>query len=89
MVVNGHKVMFERDMYFKVKTFDVEEGKPNRAKLNCLDDLLSLEKELLHVKLLCLGEDVQPFNVQLEISSDQDLYTLYTHSVDEAKFTEI
>lgn len=74
-LTEGHRVIYERDVTFELRSQDLEVVARELGVL-----------EQLRVKLLILGEDTHPLQVKIELTSDNDLFFHYVHCLDEAAF---
>lgn len=51
--------------------------------------MFAIVQMLMRVQVLALGEEGAPAAVRVEVSSENDLFLLYTHAVDTASFTAL
>lgn len=77
-LAEGHRVIYERDVSFELRTQDLEEAARELGAL-----------ELLRVKLLMLGEDTCPSQIKIELTSENDLFFHYIHCLDELEFRRL
>lgn len=74
----GHHVVFEREVPFELRVQQVADAPQEVGTL-----------EAVKVKLLLLGPDESPSAVRLELTSENDLFFHYTHSLDESSFRHV
>eukprot|EP01006_Ploeotia_vitrea_P003936 TRINITY_DN113533_c0_g1_i1.p1 TRINITY_DN113533_c0_g1~~TRINITY_DN113533_c0_g1_i1.p1 ORF type:complete len:309 (-),score=161.25 TRINITY_DN113533_c0_g1_i1:54-980(-) len=81
-VVDGFAVVYERVVDVEVRQSDDGDGD---------DDQQQQLGQLHHIKakILQLGYEEEPEAVRIELSSEQDLFFHYAHTLDEAGFTEM
>jgi hypothetical protein len=71
----GHHISYDREVPFELRIQDQGSGPQEVGTL-----------EAIKVKLLVLGEDANPRHVKVELTSENDLFFHYIHSLDEAGF---
>lgn len=74
-LADGHRVLYDREVPFELRIQDPSSGPQEVGTL-----------ESIRVKLLLLGEDAAPQHIKVELTSENDLFFHYIHSVDEAGF---
>ncbi|CDW72981.1 UNKNOWN [Stylonychia lemnae] len=70
---DGHKVIFDELMPVEVKLLDDDEG----------------VIEELRIRVLILGDERQPMNIKIEITSESDIFFFYQNTTNEEKFRVI
>jgi len=80
VVAEGHAVMFDREAPFELRIQDPKQGPQEVGTL-----------EAIRIKVLLLGgigqNSIQ--NVKVELTSENDLFFHYTHTVDEDSFRQM
>ena len=71
----GHRVIYDREVPFELRVQQVADTPQEVGTL-----------EAVKVKLLLLGDDERPTTVKMELTSENDLFFHYTHTLDEAGF---
>lgn len=77
-LTEGHRVTYDRECPFELRVQDADTGPQEVGTL-----------EAIKCKLLCLGDENNPQHVRIELTSENDLFFHYTHSVDEAGFRQM
>merc|ERR1719203_2353690 len=74
-LAEGHRVVYDREVPFELRVQDSETGPQEVGTL-----------EAIRCKILALGEEQSPQHCRIELTSENDLFFHYTHSVDEGSF---
>jgi hypothetical protein len=74
-LAEGHRVMYDRECPFELRVQDTETGPQEVGTL-----------EAVRCKILALGDEQSPQHCRIELTSENDLFFHYTHSVDEHGF---
>jgi cold shock CspA family protein len=74
----GHHVTYDREVPFELRIQDAGSGPQEVGTL-----------EAIKTKLLILGEDSNPRHIKIELTSENDLFFHYIHSIDEAGFRKM
>jgi len=74
-LADGHRVIYDREVPFELRIQDPSSGPQEVGTL-----------ESIRVKLLVLGDDSNPQHIKVELTSENDLFFHYLHTVDEAVF---
>jgi hypothetical protein len=74
-LAEGHRVVYDRECPFELRVQDVDTGPQEVGTL-----------ESIRCKILALGDDQRPQHCRIELTSENDLFFHYTHSVDEHCF---
>jgi|ERR1712194_963620 len=74
----GHKVTYDRECPFELRVQDADAGPQEVGTL-----------EAIKCKILVLGDEAQPAHIRIELTSENDLFFHYTHSVDEQGFRQM
>jgi len=74
-LAEGHRVVYDREVPFELRVQDAETGPQEVGTL-----------EAIRCKILALGEEHSPAHCRIELTSENDLFFHYTHSVDESSF---
>merc|ERR1719345_565677 len=74
-LAEGHRVVYDRECPFELRVQDVEAGPQEVGTL-----------EAIRCKILALGDQSRPQHCRIELTSENDLFFHYTHSVDEHGF---
>merc|ERR1719359_1910785 len=74
-LAEGHRVVYDRECPFELRVQDADTGPPEVGTL-----------EAIRCKILALGEETSPQHARIELTSENDLFFHYTHSVDEHGF---
>ena len=74
-LAGGHRAIYEREVPFELRVQQVADTPQEVGTL-----------EAVKVKLLLLGDDERPTTVKMELTSENDLFFHYTHTLDEAGF---
>uniref|UniRef100_A0A7S2UUP1 Spindle assembly abnormal protein 6 N-terminal domain-containing protein n=1 Tax=Fibrocapsa japonica TaxID=94617 RepID=A0A7S2UUP1_9STRA len=77
-VVDGHRVIYDREVPFEVRLQDSAEAPQQVGTL-----------EAIKVKVLLLGDDANPESVRIELSSEADLFFHYYHQLDLTGFKTV
>merc|ERR1719369_1634648 len=70
-LAEGHRVVYDREVPFELRVQDADIGPQEVGTL-----------EAIRCKILVLGEEQAPQHCRLELTSENDLFFHYTHSVD-------
>merc|ERR1719491_291332 len=74
-LAEGHRVLYDRECPFELRVHDADTGPQEVGTL-----------EAIRCKILILGEDGSPAHCRIEMTSENDLFFHYTHSVDGHSF---
>mmetsp|Transcript_18741 Transcript_18741/g.30381 ORF Transcript_18741/g.30381 Transcript_18741/m.30381 type:complete len:240 (-) Transcript_18741:32-751(-) len=74
-LAEGHRVVYDRECPFELRVQDVDTGPQEVGTL-----------EAVRCKILALGDEHNPQHCRIELTSENDLFFHYTHSVDEHGF---
>eukprot|EP00928_Gymnodinium_smaydae_P014715 TRINITY_DN15416_c0_g2_i1.p2 TRINITY_DN15416_c0_g2~~TRINITY_DN15416_c0_g2_i1.p2 ORF type:complete len:254 (-),score=56.62 TRINITY_DN15416_c0_g2_i1:37-798(-) len=74
-LAEGHRVVYDREVPFELRVQDAETGPQEVGTL-----------EAIRCKMLALGDESSPQHCRIELTSENDLFFHYTHSVDEQGF---
>merc|ERR1719335_1595324 len=74
-LAEGHRVVYDRECPFELRVQDTETGPQEVGTL-----------EAVRCKILALGDEHSPQHCRIELTSENDLFFHYTHSVDEHNF---
>mmetsp|Transcript_3028 Transcript_3028/g.7754 ORF Transcript_3028/g.7754 Transcript_3028/m.7754 type:complete len:239 (+) Transcript_3028:78-794(+) len=74
-LLGGHKVIYDRECPFELRVQDVDTSPQEVGTL-----------EAVRCKILLRGDEQNPQHVKVELTSENDLFFHYTHSVDERGF---
>eukprot|EP00747_Dinoflagellata_sp_TGD_P167990 gnl/TRDRNA2_/TRDRNA2_193421_c0_seq1.p1 gnl/TRDRNA2_/TRDRNA2_193421_c0~~gnl/TRDRNA2_/TRDRNA2_193421_c0_seq1.p1 ORF type:complete len:253 (-),score=65.82 gnl/TRDRNA2_/TRDRNA2_193421_c0_seq1:59-817(-) len=74
-LAEGHRVVYDRECPFELRVQDAETGPQEVGTL-----------EAIRCKILALGDEPSPQHCRIELTSENDLFFHYTHSVDEHGF---
>merc|ERR1719436_87558 len=74
-LAEGHRVVYDRECPFELRVQDAESGPQEVGTL-----------EAIRCKILCMGDEQSPQHCRIELTSENDLFFHYTHSVDEHGF---
>lgn len=74
-LAEGHHVAYDREVPFELRVQDAETGPQEVGTL-----------EAIKCKILMLGDESNPQHVRIELTSENDLFFHYTHSVNEGDF---
>jgi len=74
-LAEGHRVVYDRECPFELRVQDTETGPQEVGTL-----------EAVRCKILALGDEQSPQHCRIELTSENDLFFHYTHSVDEHGF---
>merc|ERR1719491_231389 len=74
-LAEGHRVVYDREVPFELRVQDAATGPQEVGTL-----------EAIRCKILALGEESSPAHCRIELTSENDLFSHYTHSVDEHGF---
>ena len=77
-LAEGHHVLFDREVPFELRIQDSGSGPQEVGTL-----------EAIKAKLLVLGEDSNPRQIKLELTSENDLFFHYLHNIDESGFRSL
>ncbi|OEH78130.1 hypothetical protein cyc_05564 [Cyclospora cayetanensis] len=77
-LADGHLILYEREVPCELR---MQEGSKAPQDVGRL--------EPIRVKILILGEELNPQEVRIEASSENDLFFHYTHVVDEKAFRQM
>ncbi|CAI2379546.1 unnamed protein product [Moneuplotes crassus] len=74
----GHRIVYEREVPFELRIQDNDTGPQEVGTL-----------EAIKVKILVLGEDGNPEQIRVELSSENDMFFHYTHNIEEGSFSKV
>jgi hypothetical protein len=74
-LADGHRILYDREVPFELRIQDPSAGPQEVGTL-----------ESIRVKVMLLGEDSSPQHLKLELTSENDLFFHYLHTVDESSF---
>jgi len=74
-LTEGHRVVYDRECPFELRVQDAETGPQEVGTL-----------EAIKCKILVLGDETNPNHCRIELTSENDIFFHYTHSVDEHGF---
>lgn len=74
-LADGHHILYDREVPFELRIQDPSAGPQEVGTL-----------ESIRVKVMLLGEDSNPQHLKLELTSENDLFFHYIHTVDESSF---
>jgi len=74
----GHRVIYEREVPFELRIQSAESIAQEAGTL-----------EAIKVKILLLGDEHTPNSVRVELTSENDLFFNYTHSLDAQGFRQV
>merc|ERR1719301_64108 len=74
-LADGHRAVYDREVPFELRVQDASTGPQEVGTL-----------EAIRCKVLALGEETNPQHARIELTSENDLFFHYTHSVDEHGF---
>jgi len=74
----GHRLLYEREVPFELRVQQAAEAAQEVGTL-----------EAVKVKLLVLGDEGAPSAVRVELTSENDLFFNYTHTLDQAGFRQV
>ncbi|CAG9332018.1 unnamed protein product [Blepharisma stoltei] len=74
----GHRVAYDREVPFELRIQDSGSGPQEVGTL-----------EAIKVKVLILGDNANPQHVKIELTSENDLFFHYIHSLDDAAFHQL
>ncbi|CAD7936671.1 unnamed protein product [Amoebophrya sp. A120] len=77
-LTEGHRVTYDRECPFELRVQDADTGPQEVGTL-----------EAIKCKILLLGDEQQPNHIRIELTSENDLFFHYTHSVDEQGFRQM
>mmetsp|Transcript_22701 Transcript_22701/g.20180 ORF Transcript_22701/g.20180 Transcript_22701/m.20180 type:complete len:230 (+) Transcript_22701:17-706(+) len=77
-LADGHRVIYDREVPFELRIQDSDTGPQEVGTL-----------EAIKVKILVLGEDSNPEQIRVELSSENDMFFHYTHNIEEMSFGKI
>ena len=77
-LAEGHRVTYDREVPFELRVQDADSGPQEVGTL-----------EAIKCKLLLLGDEQNPAHIRIELTSENDLFFHYTHSVDESGFRQM
>eukprot|EP00435_Cladocopium_sp_Y103_P006619 s2475_g2.t1 len=75
---DGHRVAYDREVPFELRVQDADARPQEVGTL-----------EAIRCKILALGDDLNPQHCRFEVTSENDLFFHFTHSVDENTFREM
>eukprot|EP00913_Durusdinium_trenchii_P034607 g32377.t1 len=82
---DGHRVAYDREVPFELRVQDVDglamfdHGRPKEVGT----------LEAIRCKILALGDELNPKHCRFEVTSENDLFFHFTHSVDENNFRDM
>lgn len=74
-LAEGHHVVYDRECPFELRVQDAESGPQEVGTL-----------EAVRCKILAMGDEQNPQHCRIELTSENDLFFHYTHSVDDHGF---
>jgi len=74
-LAEGHRVVYDRECPFELRVQDTEAGPQEVGTL-----------EAVRCKIMTLGDEQSPQHCRIELTSENDLFFHYTHSVDDHGF---
>mmetsp|Transcript_56635 Transcript_56635/g.64916 ORF Transcript_56635/g.64916 Transcript_56635/m.64916 type:complete len:236 (+) Transcript_56635:40-747(+) len=74
----GFRVIYEKDIPFHIRFEDSDPERPDNELI-----------ENIHIKMLILGDIQNPQVFKLELSSDNDLFFFYAHTVSNSSFRDV
>ena len=74
----GHRVIYEHEVPFELRVQQVADAPQEVGTL-----------EAVKVKILLLGPEESPSAVRVELTSENDLFFHYSHTLDEAGFRAV
>jgi len=74
----GHRVIYEREVPFELRVQQVADAPQEVGTL-----------EAVKVKLLLLGDESAPSAIRVELTSENDLFFNYIHTLDDAGFRQV
>lgn len=77
-LADGHSLIFDREVPFELRTQDVGSGPQEVGTL-----------EAVKTKVLYLGHESSPQHIKMELTSENDLFFHYIHSVEEGSFRRL
>ena len=77
-LAEGHRIIYDREVPFELR---IQEAGQTPQEVGTL--------EAIKVKVLVLGEDSSPQHIKVELTSENDLFFYYLHSIDESIFAEM
>ena len=77
-LAGGHKAIYEREVPFELR---VQQAADTPQEVGTL--------EAVKVKILVLGEDASPAAIRMELTSENDLFFNYTHTLDPEGFRQV
>mmetsp|Transcript_55458 Transcript_55458/g.159473 ORF Transcript_55458/g.159473 Transcript_55458/m.159473 type:complete len:247 (-) Transcript_55458:74-814(-) len=77
-LAEGHRVVYDREVPFELRVQDADIGPQEVGTL-----------EAIRCKILALGDEQCPRHCRIELTSENDLFFHYTHSVDEHGFRDM
>lgn len=75
----GHRVVYEREVPFELRVQQADANTPQEAGT----------LEAVRVKLLLLGDEASPSAFRVELTSENDLFFHYTHTLDGPGFRQV
>ncbi len=77
-LAEGHKLIYEREVPYELR---IQEGEGGPQEVGTL--------EAIKVKILILGDEGNAENVKVELTSENDMFFHYTHSLTEESFKTV
>ena len=77
-LAEGHKLYYEREVPFELRIQEADGGPQEVGTL-----------EAIKVKMLVMGEEGNMENVKVELTSENDMFFHYTHSLTESSFKTV
>ena len=74
-LADGHRVIYDREVPFELRIQDIGSGPQEVGTL-----------EAIKIKILVLGDDSNPQHIKVELTSENDMFFHYIHSLDEPAF---
>lgn len=77
-LADGHRLIYEREVPFELRIQESEGGPQEVGTL-----------EAIRVKILLLGDEGAIENIKVELTSENDMFFHYTHSITEESFKSV
>ena len=77
-LADGHRIVYDREVPFELRIQDNDTGPQEVGTL-----------EAIKLKILVLGEDSNPEQIRVELSSENDMFFHYTHNIGDVSFEKI
>lgn len=75
-LVNGYKICYTKEVPFEIRNQEIEKGPQEIGSL-----------EIITVKILVLGDELNAESIKIELTSEADLFFHYTQMIDEITFS--